>query len=113
MDRPATINWLLEHRDLWSQGQRAIVSALKNAGLISQKTYVFDVKVEKLILAARIQSGEVKLRTLTKPHHHTCNRCYGWHFCRQPECPHPAFTETCADCISWKGHGPDSDERIM
>jgi len=51
--RPARIKFLREHPELWHAEPKAIVRALKKAGLLAATTYWMDVKIERLLADAK------------------------------------------------------------
>jgi hypothetical protein len=99
MDRPKVINWLLEHREYWDLSRFEIAEKMREAKLISRKTYWADIKVSRLIREARVQAGEAVLppKVVSKKHDHKCTDCYRAITCYTVECPYPKAVQ-CEAC---------------
>ena len=96
MSKQAAYDFLKEHRELWHLPSAEIFHAMRNAGVISAKTYVHDVKVENIITRIRRDSGEIRRRP--KVHWHWCPTCYSQIPCSAAPCPHAKRAE-CGPCM--------------
>ncbi len=67
--RSKAVRFLREHPPLWAESERAIVRALKSAGIVARSTYYMDCNVQALLREAQ---AEPKPKRQVRPRCPTC-----------------------------------------